>query len=85
MHSIFKARDCSRSARWVVVLNRTHDSEDQKQPVNAEKLNEVKQHVADPVNQDNQGVQEYLNYVWKSEGSEMPTDWKSALNLYTQF
>ncbi|CAB4025161.1 Hypothetical predicted protein [Paramuricea clavata] len=51
-----------------------HDSEDQKQPVNAEKLNEVRQHVADPVNQDNQDVQEYLNYVCTSEGLEKPTD-----------
>jgi hypothetical protein len=35
----------------------------QKQPVNAENLNEVRQHVADPDNQENQDVQDYLNYV----------------------
>ena len=64
-------------------LPERHDSEDQKQPVNAEKLNEVRQHVTDPVNQDNQDVQEYLNYVCTSEGLEKPTDWRSALNLYT--
>ncbi|CAB4023316.1 Hypothetical predicted protein [Paramuricea clavata] len=31
-------------------LPECHDSEDQKQPVNAEKLNEVRLHAADPVN-----------------------------------
>ena len=81
-----------RSSRYETVPGRPdelyylperHDSEDQKQPVNAEKLNEVRQHVTDPVNQDNQDVQEYLNYVCTSEGLEKPTDWRSALNLYT--
>ena len=60
-----------------------HGCEDQKQPVDAEKLNEVRQHVADPVIHDNQDIQEYLSYVCASEGLEKPTDWKSALNLYT--
>jgi hypothetical protein len=64
-------------------LPERQDSEDQKQPVNAEKLNEVRQHVADPFNQDNQDVQDYLNYVCTSEGLEKPSDWRSALNLYT--
>ena len=60
-----------------------HDREDQKQPVGAEKLNEVRQHVADPVVHDNQDIQEYLSYVCTSKGLEKPTDWKIALNLYT--
>jgi hypothetical protein len=64
-------------------LPERQDSEDQKQPVNAEKLNEVRQNVADPFNQDNQDVQDYLNYVCTSEGLEKPSDWRSALNLYT--
>ena len=49
-------------------LPERHDSEDQKQPVDAEKLNEVRQYVADPVIDDNQDIQEYLNYVCTSEG-----------------
>jgi hypothetical protein len=40
----------------------------------------VRQHVADPVNQD---VKDYLNYVCTSKGLEKPTGWKCALNLYT--
>ena len=52
-------------------LPERNDSEDQKQPVNAGKLNEVRQHVADLVNQ---AVQEYLNYVCTSEGLEKPTE-----------
>ena len=53
-------------------LPERHDSEDQKQPVDAAKLNEVRQHVADPVIHDNQDIQEYLNYVCTSEGLESP-------------
>ena len=64
-------------------LPERHGCEDWKQRVDAEKLNEAREHVADPVNQDNLDIQEYLNYVCTSKGFEKATDWKGALDLYT--
>ena len=63
LHSILKARDVPGRPDELYYLPERHDSEDQKQPVNAENLNEVRQHVADPDNQENQDVQDYPNYV----------------------
>ena len=57
-----------------------HNYEDQRQPVDAVKINEIREHVADENVQND--LEEYFQYVCTSERLERPTDWKSALNLY---
>ena len=57
------------------------NSEDQKQHVSADKIQEISQHVA--VEDEPNDFQNYFEYVCTSEGLDKPSDWKSALNLYT--